>query len=169
MVLTMKGIAMKLKSLIPVGRERSAVANWTDPFASLQQEIEKLFDDFGMRFSSSGAGPTGTLAPRMDVAETDKAIELTAELPGLEEKDVDVNLSDNILTIRGEKKSEKEEKDKNYRVVERNYGSFFRSFELPPGVKGEGIQASIAKGVLTVRIPKPEPTVSKKIEVKTAA
>jgi HSP20 family protein len=68
------------------------------------------------------------------------------------------------LTIKGEKKSKREEKDKNYRLVERNYGSFFRSFELPAGVKGDAIQASIAKGVLTVRIPKPEPSVTKKIE-----
>jgi HSP20 family protein len=165
----MKGIAMKLKSLIPVGRERSAAANWTDPFVSLQQEIERLFDDFGVRFGVSANAPAGTLTPRMDVAETDKAIELTAELPGLQEKDVDINLADNVLTIKGEKKSEREEKDKNYRLVERNYGSFFRSFELPPGVKGDAIQASIAKGVLTVRIPKPEPSVTKKIEVKTAA
>lgn len=105
----------------------------------------------------------------MDVAETDKAIELTAELPGLQEKDVDINLADNVLTIKGEKKSEREEKDKNYRLVERNYGSFFRSFELPARVRGDAIQACIAKGVLTVRIPKPEPSVTKKIEVKTAA
>jgi HSP20 family protein len=159
---------MKLKSLIPVGRERS-LANWTDPFVSLQQEVERLFDDFGMRFGAGGASPPTALTPRMDVAETDKAIELTAELPGLEEKDIDINLSDNVLTIRGEKKSEREEKDKNYRVVERSYGSFYRSFELPPGVKADAIQASIAKGVLTVRMPKPEPTQTRKIEVKTAA
>jgi HSP20 family protein len=80
----MKGIAMKLKSLIPVGRERSAAANWTDPFVSLQQEIERLFDDFGVRFGVSANGPAGTLTPRMDVAETDKAIELTADFLGFE-------------------------------------------------------------------------------------
>ena len=160
---------MNPKSLIPVGRERSAVASWTDPFVSLQQEIERLFDDFGMRFGPSRNGPAETLAPRIDVAETDKAIELTAELPGLEEKDVDINLADNVLTIKGEKRSQREEKDKNYRLVERNYGSFSRSFELPPGVKGEAIQASISKGVLTVTIPKPEPSLTRKIEVKIAA
>jgi HSP20 family protein len=125
----MKGIAMKLKSVIPGGRERSVTANWTDPFVTLQQEIGRLFDDIGMRFGPNG--PAGTLAPRMDVAETDKAIELTAELPRLEERDVDINLADNVLTIEGEKKSERKEKDKNYRLVQRNYGSFFRSFELP--------------------------------------
>jgi len=160
---------MKFRSLIPVGRERSGLPTWVDPFVSLQQEVENLFNDFGTRFGVAENGPAGTLTPRMDVAETDKAIELMAELPGLEEKDVEINLADNVLTIKGEKKSEKEQKDKNYRLVERNYGSFFRSFELPPGVKGDAIQASIAKGVLTVKIPKPEPSVTKKIEVKTAA
>jgi len=160
---------MKFRSLIPVGRERSPASVWTDPFVSLQQEVERLFDDFGMRFGANANDTAGNLTPRMDVAETDKAIELTAELPGLEEKDVDINLADNVLTIKGEKKSEKEQKDKNFRLVERNYGSFFRSFELPAGVKGDAIQASIAKGVLTVKIPKPEPTATKKIEVKTAA
>ena len=160
---------MNPKFLIPAGRERSAVSNWTDPFVSLQQEIERLFDDFGMRFGPGRNSPAGALAPRIDVAESDRAIELTAELPGLEEKDVDINLADNVLTIKGEKKSEREEKDKNYRLVERNYGSFSRSFELPRGIKSDAIQASISKGVLTVKIPKPEPSVTRKIEVKTAA
>jgi HSP20 family protein len=162
---------MKYKSLIPVSRERSLTSAWTDPFLSLQQEVERLFDDFGGHFgiASKASSGSGTLSPRMDVAETDKAIELTAELPGLEEKDVEINLADNILTIKGEKKSQKEEKDKNFRLVERNYGSFYRSIGLPAGVKGDAIEANIANGVLTVRVPKPEPSVTKKIEVKTAA
>jgi len=159
---------MKLKSLVPVGRERVAPSAWTDPFTALQQEVERLFDDFGMRVGPSSNGRAGALTPRMDVAETDKTIELTAELPGLEEKDVQVNLADNILTIRGEKSAKSEQKDKNYHLVERNFGSFYRALELPPGVKGDAIQASLDKGVLTVRIPKPEPSVTKKIEVKAA-
>ena len=105
----------------------------------------------------------------MDVSETDKEIEITAELPGLEEKDVQINVSDNILTIRGEKKAEKEQKDKNYRLVERSYGSFERSLELPDDVNADGIKASIDKGVLKVVVPKPAPAQSKKIEVKSAA
>ncbi|MFI5015382.1 MAG: Hsp20/alpha crystallin family protein [Hyphomicrobiales bacterium] len=158
---------MNLRSLIPVGRNRTALTAQTNPFVSLQQEIERLFDDFGGSFS--GFGEKGNLVPRMDVTETDKAIEVTAELPGLEEKDVEINLADDLLTIRGEKKSEKEEKDKNYHLVERNYGSFSRSIQLPAGVKSDAIQASIAKGVLKVTVPKPEPSVTKKIEVKAAA
>ena len=82
----------------------------------------------------------------MDVTETDKEIEITAELPGLEEKDVQINVADNLLTVRGEKKAEKEEQDKNYRLIERSYGSFQRTLELPDGCNADAIKASIAKG-----------------------
>ncbi|WP_370455213.1 Hsp20/alpha crystallin family protein [Pseudolabrys sp. FHR47] len=107
--------------------------------------------------------------PSIDVVETDKEIEITAELPGLEEKDVQLNVADNLLTIRGEKKAEKEDKGKDYRIVERSYGAFERTLELPPGVDADAIKASIAKGVLTVTVPKPAPAQAKKIEVKPAA
>jgi HSP20 family protein len=79
--------------------------------------------------------------PKMDVSETDKEIEVTAELPGLEEKDIQLNLADNVLTIRGEKKNEREEKEKDYHLVERSYGSFTRSVQLPDGVNVDGIKA----------------------------
>jgi HSP20 family protein len=94
-------------------------------FTSLQREIDGLFDDFTRGFPTFSGG--GELLPSVDVTETDKQIEITAELPGLEEKDVQVNVADNVLTIRGEKKAEKEEKDKTYRLVERSFGSFVRS------------------------------------------
>ena len=123
---------MNLKSLIPIGRDRN-VARSDNPFMSLQREIDRLFDDFTRGFPAFSNGGAAELLPSMDVTETDKQIEITAELPGLEEKDVQVNLADNVLTIRGEKKAEKEEKDKNYRLVERSYGSFVRSLELPEG------------------------------------
>jgi len=160
---------MKMPSLIPVGRERGAVAQ---PFLSLQREIDRLFEDFTRGFPSIQAfsgGNGGMMMPSTDVTETDKEIEITAELPGMEEKDVQINLVDNVLTIRGEKKAEKEEKDKNYRLVERSYGSFERSIALPEGVKAEDVKASIAKGVLTVKVAKPAPAQAKKIEVKSAA
>ncbi len=157
---------MRLKSLVPTGLGRRALTREAHPFGALQQEIDRLFNDFGRGFPTLGASD---LAPRMDMAETDKAIELTAELPGLEEKDVEINFADGLLTIRGEKKSEKEESNKNYRLVERNYGAFSRAIELPAGVDPAAIEASLAKGVLSVTIPKPAPGVAKKIEVKTAA
>jgi HSP20 family protein len=165
---------MNLRSLIPIGRERGVARRDINPFASLQREVDRLFDDFGRGFPTL-SWPTfpsigkQDMMPSMDVTETDKEIELTAELPGLEEKDVQVNLADNVLTIRGEKKAEKEEKDKNYHLVERSYGSFERSIELPEGIDPAGIKASIAKGLLKVTVPKPAPAQAKKIDVKTAA
>ena len=158
---------MNLKSLIPVGRDRGIAAP-ANPFMSLQHEIDRLFDDFTRGFPTFGNGKADLL-PSMDVTETDKQIEITAELPGLEEKDVQINVADNLLTIRGEKNAEKEEKDKNYRLVERSYGSFERTLQLPEGVNTDAIQASIAKGVLKVTVPKPAPAQSKKIDVKAAA
>lgn len=159
---------MNLRSLIPVGRDRS-VARSDNPFMSLQREIDRLFDNFTKGFPALSTGGAAELLPNLDVTETDKQIEITAELPGLEEKDVQVNLADNVLTIRGEKKAEKEEKDKTYRLVERSYGSFVRSLELPEGVNADAIKASIDKGVLKVTVPKPAPVQVKKIDVKAAA
>jgi HSP20 family protein len=109
------------------------------------------------------------LMVNMDVAETDKDIELTVELPGIEPKDVDISISGNVLTIKGEKKVEKEDKDKNYRRVERSYGSFMRSVELPAGVAPDAIKAAVNNGVLKVTVPKPAAAAAKKIEVKPAA
>jgi len=159
---------MTFKSLIPAGRERG-LAGSVSPFVSLQREIDRLFDDFSRGFPAVSGNGTNKLLPSMDVTETDKEIEITAELPGIEEKDVQINITDNVLTIRGEKKAEKEEKDKNYRLVERSYGSFERTLQLPEGVNADAIKASIAKGVLKVTVPKPAPAQAKKIEVKPAS
>jgi HSP20 family protein len=156
---------MNFKSLIPTGRDRSVSAS---PFVSLQREIDRLFDDFTRGFPTLADTGPGKLMPNIDVTETDKEIEITAELPGLEEKDVQINLSDNLLTIRGEKKAEKEQKDKNYRIVERSFGSFERTLELPEGINADAIKANISKGILKVTVPKPAPAQSKKIEVKSA-
>lgn len=157
---------MNLRSLIPIGRERGVVSN---PFVSLQREVDRLFEDFTRGFPAFSGNGAAKLVPNIDVTETDKQIEITAELPGLEEKDVQINVAGNLLTIRGEKKAEKEEKDKNYRLVERSYGSFERTLELPEGVNADAIKADIAKGVLKVTVPKPAPVQAKKIEVKSAA
>ena len=158
---------MNLKSLLPIGRDRG-VARSDNPFISLQREIDRLFDDFTSGFPALGNGKAEML-PSMDVSETDKEIEITAELPGLEEKDVQINVADNLLTIRGEKKAEKEETDKNYRLIERSYGSFERTLQLPDGVNADAIKATIAKGVLKVTVPKSAPAQVKKIDVKAAA
>ncbi|WOJ90129.1 Hsp20/alpha crystallin family protein [Methylocapsa polymorpha] len=152
---------MPFKSLIPSsGKPRTA-----HPFSLLQNEIDRLFDDFGRGLHGASLGD---ITPRIDVAETDKSIEVTVELPGLEEKDVQIDFTDDVLTIKGEKKSEKEEKDKNHRISERSYGSFLRAIQLPSGIDPAAIEANIANGVLTVRAPKPAPRVTKKIEIKKA-
>jgi HSP20 family protein len=165
---------MNVRSLLPIGRDRKIAPRGSDPFDSLQREVERVFDEFARGFPGFGlraTSPAGVpdLMPRMDVSETDKEFEITAELPGLEEKDVQVNFADGVLTIRGEKKSEKEQKDKNYHLVERSYGSFSRALELPEGVNPDSIQARIANGVLSVCVPKPAPAQAKKIDVKSAA
>ncbi|HWA60030.1 MAG TPA: Hsp20/alpha crystallin family protein [Caulobacteraceae bacterium] len=144
-------------------RKSDLVASGHDAFTSLQKEIDRVFDEFGRGFSR-----LSPLTPRMDVAETDKDIEITAELPGLEEKDVKVELAGDTLTISGEKKTESEHKDKNVWFSERNYGSFTRRLSLPQGVKAEDIKADLTKGVLKVTVAKPAATAAKTIEVKSA-
>src|SRR5690349_2967939 len=111
---------MNQKSPIPVGREVAPARRDFHPFSFLQREIDRLFEDFAQgRLLTAGQA----VSPSMDVTESDKEIVVTAELPGLEERDVQINLAGNVLTIKGEKKAEKEEKDKNYRLIERTYGS----------------------------------------------
>jgi len=157
---------MANKSVVPVTQDRTVARREANPFSVLQQEIDRLFDGFTRNFAPLS---TYAIVPNMDVAETDKEIEITAELPGLEEKDVQINVTDNLLTIRGEKKSQREEKEKDYHLIERNYGSFLRTVELPRGVNIDSIKATISKGVLKVVVPKPAPSQAKKIEVKAAA
>ena len=108
--------------------------------------------------------------PAVDLVESDKAYEVTAELPGMDEKNIDVKVTDGRLTIKGEKQEEKEEKKKDYYLHERRFGSFERSFELPESVDAEKIEASFKKGVLTVTLPKKAEAQkpAKKIEVKAA-
>ena len=97
---------------------------------------------------------TWAATPAVDIAEKDKAYEITAELPGLDEKNIDVKVANGMLTIRGEKKEEKEEKKKDYYLSERRYGSFERRFQIPEGVESDKIEASFKKGILTVTLPK---------------
>jgi HSP20 family protein len=156
---------MNLRSLVPFGREHRQ--NLARPelslFGPLHQEIDRLFEDF-----SRGLGtlPGSNLMPSIDVAETDNEIELTAELPGLEQKDIDISVDDNVLTVRGEKKVEQEEKDKNYRVTERAYGVFYRALELPKGIDPASIKATMSNGVLKITIPKPKRSETNKIQVQ---
>ena len=144
-----------------------------DGLGSLFREIERTFDDFSRRGPLAGfANPTGgDMMPKLDVSEGKDGLEITAELPGCDEKDIDVTLSEGALTIRGEKKSERNEagKDRNWHVVERSYGSFSRSIPLPFTPEPAGVEAKFSNGVLHVKLPKP-PEVAKrerKIEIRS--
>lgn len=164
---------MAFKALTPFGWGTGVPgrARQDDPFWGLRRDMDRLFEDF---FRGSGVARPDegqTMAPRIDISETDNAIEVCAELPGVEEKDLDVQLNGDMLTIRGEKKSDREEKDKNYHMVERSYGSFARTIQLPFSAEPNKVQASFDKGVLTVTLPKPQEAQksSKRIEVKSGA
>jgi HSP20 family protein len=136
------------------------------PFESLRQEIDRLFDDFGwgawqpFRRTFFAGEPlfrralTGTSLPAVDVVESEKAYEITAELPSMDEKNIEVKVTEGSLTIKGEKQDEKEEKQKDYYLQERHFGSFERSFELPESVDADKIEAAFKKGVLTIKLPK---------------
>lgn len=138
----------------------------SDFFGPLQQRIDRLFEDFSPTFATGRV--VAEVTARMDLAETKEGLELTIELPGLEEKDVEVAVRDGLLTVSGEKKFESEKKDKTYYFVERSYGSFSRSIELPEGVTPDQIKATMSKGVLRVTVPTPAKAKPKKIEVKAA-
>ena len=156
---------------VPVRKTEAPATRTTLPafglFGSLQREIDRLFDEFTPAFSS--ARPASEVKCRMDLAETPSGLELAVELPGLEDKDVDVSVSDGMLTVSGEKKFESERKDKSYHFIERGYGSFSRSIQLPPGVKAENIKAEMSKGVLKVTIPTPDKPKATKVKIASAS
>jgi HSP20 family protein len=157
-------------------------AEWR-PFENLRREVDRLFEDFQLGPWRSPFGrsafvlqpfwPSETAwskAPAVDIAEKEKAYEITAELPGMDESNIDVKFSDGTLTITGEKRDDKEEKKKDYYLSERRYGSFQRSFGVPDGVDADKIEANFKNGVLTVTLPKsPQAQKSeKKIAIKKA-
>jgi HSP20 family protein len=157
---------MENKSLAPQANQRTLAER--DPFAVLRREMNALFDGF---FSNVGAPARGfhSFNPRVDVTEDDKEIRITAELPGVEEKDVEVSLTRDAITLKGDKRSEKEDKGEERYRLERSYGSFRRSFSLPCEVDSDKASASFKKGVLTVTLPKSaQAAKSKKIAVKAS-
>ncbi|MEJ1157660.1 Hsp20/alpha crystallin family protein [Prosthecomicrobium sp. N25] len=141
-----------------------------DPFKSLREEIDQVFDSFGKGLPASLKAFAGPKFPAVDVAETAEALEVTAELPGVDEKDVDLTVTSDALTIRGEKKSEHEETDKNVHLVERSYGSFSRTVPLPFAADPKAVEATFRNGVLKIHVPKPAEAKKpvEKIAIKTA-
>lgn len=145
-----------------------------DPFASLRKQMDELFDDF----SATGRAVRpfgGGFAPRIDVSETDKELRVTAELPGVEQKDIEVVLVGDTLTIKGEKRTEseekKDEKGRMFHRVERTYGAFQRAIALPFEADTDKVDAKFRDGVLTVTVQKPAEVLkqTRKIEIKKAA
>lgn len=153
-----------MRSLIPFSWNTDlARRDDGDPFVAMQNEINRMFKDFGRGWPARFAD--SEVSPRIDVAETDSALEVTAELPGIDEKDVDVMLRDDVLTIRGEKKSEREEKKTDYHLLERSFGSFARSIRLPFEADSEAVKANFAKGLLKVTIAKPPQVKEKTVKI----
>ncbi len=150
----------------------SSFFDW-HPFESFRRQVDRLFDEFPSRRSLGDFQPFDRLmtawpaTPPVDFVEKDGEYEITAELPGLDEKSVDVKLANGVLTISGEKKEEKEEKKEGYYFSERRYGSFSRAFRVPDGVDADKIAATFEKGVLRISLPKtPEAKKEeKKIEI----
>ncbi len=150
---------MRLTSLVPF-RDAGALMRPDLGLFGLHREIDRLFSEF-----AQGAGPSAKMIPNIDISETDKAIEISAEMPGLERKDVEISIDEDMLTIRGEKTIEENRKDKNVQLGERSYGVFLRVLQLPPGIDPSGIHATMSNGVLKIEIPKPVKSAPKKIEV----
>jgi HSP20 family protein len=134
---------------------------------SLQNDMNRLFNTFFDTPSTGNGGNTPRRwIPAMDLVETDEHFVLKADLPGLAEEDVNLEVEDNVLTVSGERKAEHEDKREGYVRVERAYGSFRRSLTLPEGIDPEGVSASFDKGVLEVRIPKPEARKPRRVAIQ---
>lgn len=170
---------------VPVKTEKTGPATGAPwhPIENLRREVDRLFEDFGAGFWSKPSrrslfdlgplwnqGLSVLAAPAVDLVEKDTGYEVSAELPGLSEKQVEVTVANGNLSIKGEKQEEKEEKKKDYYVHERQFGSFSRSFRIPEGVDTDKIEASFKNGVLKINLPKkPEAQKpAKKIDVKSA-
>jgi HSP20 family protein len=170
---------VKVKKPVPAPAPTHAAA--VDPWYRLRDEIDRLFDRFSGAFGMPSLprmldwepplrveASFSFAAPSVDVSEDDKAYRITAELPGLEPKDVEISITGDTLVLKGEKKEEREKHDKNYHVSERTYGSFERTFTLPDQIDRDKISADLAKGILTITLPKTKEAQkpARKIEVK---
>ena len=148
----------------------TVLTRW-DPFRefnTLQDRMNRLFHD-SFSEGREEALATSTFAPPVDVYEDEHNVTLKIEVPGIDEKDIDVRIENNQLTVHGERKFEKEEKEENYRRVERQYGSFTRSFTLPNTIDPENVQANYEKGVLKIKLAKKAEAKPKQIKVNVGS
>jgi HSP20 family protein len=149
------------------GEKDMAIVRWS-PFRDLmgiQQEVNRLFEDLMTRRAEAGAEGT-VWVPAVDVAETEDAVNVKVEAPGVKKEDIKISVTNNVLTVRGEKKMEKETSEENYHRIERVYGSFVRSLELPTLVRADKVKASFKDGVLSIVLPKSEEVKPKEIAIE---
>ncbi len=156
---------MRLQSLVPL-HNTGALTRPDFGLFGLHREIDRLFNEL-----IQGVGPNGgqSMVPKIDISDSGSAVEVSAEMPGLERKDVEISIEDDALTIRGEKKAEEGQKERNIQVNERSYGVFMRVLQLPHGVDPSAIHATMSNGVLKITIPKPARPEPKKIEIKDSS
>jgi HSP20 family protein len=163
--------AMSFRELTPFRRSPLAPRGESDNVFSWRRDLDRVFDDMFKNFGQlPSVWGSGAAAPSIDVKEGKDGIEVTAELPGVDEKDVEVELVDDLLTIRGEKKAERneEDKEKGYHVQERSYGSFQRSIRLPFRAESDKVTAEFKKGILKISCPRPAGATAtgRKIDIK---
>lgn len=165
---------MQIKDLIPWAQKDDGPrpkGEEDHPVATLQRDMNRVFESFWNRFENSVGLPWGGgLGARSDVVETADAVEVSIELPGMGREDVEVSVTDDAVTIKGEKKIERKDEKKGYYVSERTYGSVYRAIPLPPGCDPDKAEATFKNGVLTVRVPQSAEAKAKvkKIDVKAA-
>jgi len=147
-----------MKSLVP----RRWRHDLEHPLTTFQREMNRLWDSF----FGEGMPWEGEWSPSMDVSETENSVVVKAEVPGMERDDIEVSLTGDTLTIKGEKKDERKESKGNYRLVERRYGTFSRTIPVPAGIDADKVSAEFKNGVLTITLPKTEETRTKKIQIK---
>lgn len=149
----------------------TVLARWEPfrEFATLQDRINRVFRDSYSGASQDDSLTSSSFAPAVDVYEDEHKVALKIEVPGIDEKDIDVRVENNTLTVHGERKIEKEEKEENYRRVERQYGSFTRTFTLPTTVDSDKVSANYDKGVLNITLPKKAEAKPKQIKVNVGS
>lgn len=165
---------MTMSALVPFGWSSSLLPSRPandDPFVRLWNEVDRLFSQVFRTSDLAGWPETRSFAVPLEVAETPDAFELVAELPGVAPDDVTIELQGDVLTIRGEKKAEREEREATWQMSERRYGSFLRSLRLPFQAEADKVEAAYKNGVLTIKVPKPAALRQevKRIAVKAAA
>lgn len=156
---------MLSRSLTPRRWQTAIPQDSADPFRSLHREMNRLFDDFWPSSFQGQAVPT-SLSPSVDVHEDDKTLTVSVEMPGLAEKDIEVSITNESLVVRGEKKSERDDKEGDYHIAERSFGQFERRLRLPDYVDADNADAHYRNGVLTITFPKrAEESRSRKISI----